>query len=347
MTVGHYFDRASRQSKTLAERWDGRTWTVVASPSPSTAHCGTCAGEIENYLSAVSCPTRKFCVAVGAYVTAPGPNQQVGPLGTLAEVWDGHTWTVSPSPTPGTYDVLTGVSCTSRRSCVAVGSTEGPTQVETLIERWDGHTWTVDPSPNPGTFRNHLLAVSCASRSACMAVGESGNFPGPPLVERWDGHTWTALPSPDLPERCCGFAILDGVSCPTPNSCIAVGKFYDDVIFHTLSERWDGKTWTVLASPNPNTSRRSTNELFSVSCLSATSCVGVGDTQEGAGPGDSFPFVGTWNGHDWTIIPLRVDVMGISCATHRSCFAVGDAFSATGMSATRILSGTAPRSRRH
>jgi hypothetical protein len=180
-----------------------------------------------------------------------------------------------------------------------------------------------------------------------MAVGNSGNFPGPALAERWDGHTWTALPSPDLPEGCCGFAIFDGVSCPTPNSCIAVGKFYDNVLFHTLSERWDGRTWTVLASPNPNTSRRSTNEFSAVSCLSATSCVAVGDTEEGAGPGDSFRFVGTWNGRDWTIIRTApFSLPGISCATRRSCFAVGFGFNSTGPSHTSILSGTAPDSRK-
>jgi hypothetical protein len=327
---------AAYVTKTLAERWDGRTWTVVATPSPSTVpHCGTCTGEIENYLSAVSCPTRTFCVAVGAYVTAPGPNEEeAGPLGTLAEVWDGHAWTVSPTITPGTYDLLYGVSCTSPRSCVAVGSTLGPIQSEALIERWDGRTWTVDPSPNVGDV-NHLLAVSCATRSSCMAVGQSGNGHGPAFVEHWDGHTWTALPSADLPEPHRGGPLFDGVSCPTANSCIAVGTYFAENNFHTVSERWDGNTWTILPSPSPNTSRRSTNEFAAVSCVSATSCVAVGDTIPGAGPGQDFGFVGSWNGGAWTLVPVPSVVeyaQGISCATRRSCFAVGGV----------ILSGTAP-----
>ena len=43
---------------------------------------------------------------------------------TLAEVWDGSTWTVqsTPNPTGATSGSLYGVSCTSATACTAVGT---------------------------------------------------------------------------------------------------------------------------------------------------------------------------------------------------------------------------------
>jgi hypothetical protein len=87
--------------------------------------------------------------------------------GTLVESWDGTAWSVDPSPTPGTYGGLSGVSCSSARSCTAVGNYSHGTGSGTsglslpLAESWDGTAWSVVPAPRPAVA--HLYGVACTS----------------------------------------------------------------------------------------------------------------------------------------------------------------------------------------
>jgi len=84
-----------------------------------------------------------------------------------------------PSPNhPNRFDSeLTGVSCSSVSSCVAVGIASLPNVdqnpvVRTLIERWNGRSWTITTSPAPSGFAdyNSLAGVSCTTEH-CEAVG--------------------------------------------------------------------------------------------------------------------------------------------------------------------------------
>ena len=64
-------------ARTLAERWNGRTWHVQATPNPS--------GGQEIFFAAVACPARTVCTAVGLNLTGSRPL-------TLAERWSGGRW---------------------------------------------------------------------------------------------------------------------------------------------------------------------------------------------------------------------------------------------------------------
>ncbi|MDQ6805931.1 MAG: hypothetical protein M3065_13410, partial [Actinomycetota bacterium] len=70
------------------------------------------------------------CTAVGVI-----DRQRLGQA-TLAEAWDGTTWTLQPTPNPaGSSGWLSGVSCTSATACTAAGFSSGPV---TLAERYSG-----------------------------------------------------------------------------------------------------------------------------------------------------------------------------------------------------------------
>jgi hypothetical protein len=161
----------------------------------------------------VSCSSATACTAVGH-----------GTNGTLAERWDGNTWTVQPTPSQGDaiWNNLYSVSCTSATACTAVG-TDGAL---TLAERWDGTTWRIQPTPNPsGATGITLSGVSCTSAKACTAVGnyiDSSNEQVA-LAEAWDGSTWTIQPTP-TPRGATG-SHLSGVSCTAAAACTAVGKY--------------------------------------------------------------------------------------------------------------------------
>lgn len=75
----------SAHSDTLAERWDGSSWTILRTPN------GSPTPGANDALLAVSCPTRSRCLAMGHY---DGPN---GFLRTLAEQWNGNSWSIVPS----------------------------------------------------------------------------------------------------------------------------------------------------------------------------------------------------------------------------------------------------------
>src|SRR5205085_3421309 len=73
---------------TLEERWDGTAWTIETTPNPTSA--------TRSSLEGVSCASATACTATGFSSDSPGT--QV----TLAEHWDGTTWTIQDTPPTGT-----------------------------------------------------------------------------------------------------------------------------------------------------------------------------------------------------------------------------------------------------
>lgn len=97
-------------------------------------------------LTGVSCVSATACTAVGNYLY-PSPSDPSDYLtGTLAESWDGTSWSVVPSPSPspgidrrGPTPMLTGVSCISPATCTAAGYyTNTSHRPNTLIETGTG-----------------------------------------------------------------------------------------------------------------------------------------------------------------------------------------------------------------
>lgn len=219
----------------MAERWDGTSWTVESMPAP--------AGAPISFLTGVSCTSATACTAVGGAF-----DSSFNPLGTVAERWNGATWSIQPSPTTASTGYTLGaVSCTSAAACTAVGNTDSGL----LAERWDGATWTMQSPVTPsGTGGNggFLNGVSCSTPSACTAVGLVFT-PAPFMVaERWDGTQWTVQPTPSIPGAYDVAA--PAVSCPTLSVCTAVGGYTNDGPAVTLAEQWNGSGSTTATASN-------------------------------------------------------------------------------------------------
>jgi len=278
-------------------------------------------------LASVSCTRPSYCVGVGGFQD-PGSATQ-----TLVEVWNGTVWSIVPSPDEGTNDpnVLDAVSCSSPKSCVAVGywcSVDGCLENQSLVEVWNGTVWSIVPSPDPGS-RNQLSSVSCTSASSCKAVGAYCPDPGCPnpswfqtQVDTWDGTTVSLDSSPN-PNT--GDNILNAVSCVTATKCQAVGLDDNRSIVGTLVESWDGKAWSVAPSPNEGTD----NELLGVSCAHANSCEAVGWLDHGYDSTPQQTLAESWNGRTWTVVPsvspsTHFDILdSVSCTSATRCLAVG------------------------
>ena len=131
-------------SKTLAERWNGRNWSILASIDP--------AGTADySRFGVVSCTAPTSCLALGVVET--GGNS----LTDFTERYDGTHWALVADPVPTSSSFsgsLGGLSCASAADCIAVGFyTDNATggQDRTLVERYDGTRWSVMQSPNPRT----------------------------------------------------------------------------------------------------------------------------------------------------------------------------------------------------
>jgi hypothetical protein len=300
--------------QTLAETWDGSSWSVVATPDVGTG---------DDFLNGVSCSSTTSCTAVG-YSTAS--RQQ-----TLVESWSGLTWSVVVSPNEGNLDnTFNGVSCASSTSCEAGGAEIDYTFAlgnvgQSLVENWSGSAWSIETTPNEDLFENDLNAVSCFSSTDCMAVGSAADASGTgqTLTESSNGGAWVIRASANASTTANS---LNGVSCTSATNCVAVG-YYADPSSHvnrTLIENWNGTKWSVATSPDVGLLA---NQLNSVSCTSATSCVAVGYYSASAATNQTL--IESLSGTTWSVVtsanqPVDFNALwGVSCASSTACTAVG------------------------
>src|SRR3954454_6749777 len=153
--VGSFTDSSGFDAP-MAQRWNGTSWARQTTPNPSGAE-----------LNGVRCATTTVCVAVGSSSNASGT--QV----TLVERWNGTSWSTETSPNPdgAVSSTLSGVTCTSASSCIAVGSSTFPetepgfgAPALMLVERWDGSRWSIESVPAPvGVRQSYLSGISCSS----------------------------------------------------------------------------------------------------------------------------------------------------------------------------------------
>src|SRR5207244_2369947 len=151
-------------------------------------------------------------------------------------------------------DVLFAVTCAAGSDCWALGqSFQSIYYKQTLTQHWDGTSWTIIPSPNhlATVAFNSLSGVTCLSTSQCWTVGY---YIGDGLVNRtvtkyWNGISWAIVPSPNT-----GVADednLSAVTCISASNCWAVGEYSPPVSnSNTLTEHWDGATWSIVSSPS-------------------------------------------------------------------------------------------------
>src|SRR5262249_21331198 len=123
----------------------------------------------------------------------------------------------------------------------------GPRTSQTIIEHWNGKAWKVVR----GAVRTgNLTAVSATSASNVWAVGFSGSTQAShALAEHWNGRTWKRVGNPDP----AGSGNLLGVSATSARNAWAVSGAAGHEIGtnKTVIDRWNGRTWRRVSSPNP------------------------------------------------------------------------------------------------
>jgi hypothetical protein len=221
VAVGWYITKAVNYIPIVVTQSGGHWQRAVALPpglrGPNFAN-----------LSSVSCPTPRWCAAVGGDTYGPGPNAHQTALVTVFS--DGR-WQRPAPPQRGFPGSLVSVSCSAPGQCMAVGGGIG----ELLSHgRWQGSNIPLPADGEPiYSYGPALTSVSCTP-TACLAGGTyfsetRGTFPAfvvsysggkwrDPVEVRLPGNASTGDPS-GPPE----FQTLNAISCTT--SCTAVGTY--------------------------------------------------------------------------------------------------------------------------
>ena len=172
----------------------------------------------------------------------------------------------------------------------------------------------------PQTYTN-IYSISCWSTTGCLAVGETYFYgTDESYAAKWNGKSWSSASAAQFIENGdVEYQYLTAVSCFSAHQCLASG--YSEELSYDSEipfEWWNGSSWTLHSADIGSES----GEIYAVSCVSATFCMGVGDVYGAplaveftGGSGFSLQSVSSPDG--------RASFNGVSCPTLTECFAVG------------------------
>jgi len=273
-------------------------------------------------------------------------------------------WYVATTPGTGADDIVLGSACPNALQCLGVGisirNINSNGTFSPLVENWNGTSWALAAQPPlPAGAGGGFFAVSCVTGSDCWAVGAivgamGSGGPSATLVENWNGTAWSIVPSPNPSGPGVVGALLQGVSCASASSCMAVGYAADanGENLNSVVEQWNGTAWSIVpAAPTG----QPFDQLSAVRCAAADDCWAVGN----AGPQQQNPnflpifpggatgdqgLIEHWNGVSWSLTPSAVYpspgggyLSGLACADATDCWASGSTTDPTGQPAGVLM----------
>ena len=238
--VGEHLN-AAYQDRALVEVWNGHAWSIADTPQPGSRR--------DMMFGAAALSTNDVWV-VG------DQEGKDGVFGTLAEHWDGSSWTVVPTPDPGwAGNHLYGVYAVSPDDVWAVGQElTGAAPDKALVEHWNGSWWSVVHLPYVPA--NVLLdGVTATSDGQVWVTGEADSPAGggQPLIEHYaPGSGWQVQSLPAVPDK-ANWSNLYGIA--TAGTTVwAVGTYVDPATDNNnalVLSSVNGGPWTVAGAPDP------------------------------------------------------------------------------------------------
>ena len=291
--------------------------SVIVATSDGGAHWKPEAvtGAFIPQFSAVSCPDRTHCMAVGSNgASVPGS----GVVFTTADA--GATWQQVAAPA----GVLTvgSVVCPAVEQCTVV--VNDGTLVWSARSADFGQTWQRTGNLPAGFVGSDVM--SCTPAGPCLIGGYvpsgAGHGAGAIALSPDGGQTWSAASVPS------GIGVLQAATCLSVMECLAVGSTSTTVSAvapahgQLLRSADGGHTWAPAAAPP-------VDDAYGIACPSARVCVMVGTRWVGA------PAVGTGavaqSGDGGTMFTLSTSaytpttLTALDCPTTRRCVAAGGA----------------------
>jgi hypothetical protein len=258
----------------------GAAFSVVPSPNAFSG---------DNLLNGVSASSPADAWAVGSLCCSIRNSG----TGALTEHWDGQAWTAVLGPDARFQDeTLNGVDDIAPSDAWAVGRVKqsGYGGGTPLILHWDGAGWqTVAP---PAGVTGELRAVSRDWAGGAWAVGDDGH--GHPLALRCTAAACASVTIPQVG----AVSRLRGIKAFAADDAWAVG----DTGNMTLVVHWNGVSWSVVPSPNPDPN---VNVLLAVGGVAGDDLWAVGRmarnyADTGVPPGTR-ALAMHWDGTSWSV----------------------------------------------
>lgn len=310
-------------------------------------------------LLGVACPPRGGCWGVGDYQIA---GEKTRPM--VVERSSGRWQVAVPIALPSVADPtgfasLSAISCTSSRSCVAVGTyssrsvgptsgSEEPMAVLEVSGHWGRALAIVPPSDALRGIvgSGSATAVECVGSDTCTILGTYANrsnvqreFRATEVTKAPEGalSRATALPFRELTGLYAGAQSisLEGLACTSLGNCISVGSVStgdgsNSVAVTESEERGRWTPETVAPLPSNVTAKTSNSWLYGVACPQAVTCIATGTVQYSAKNDDTGALIEALSGQTWTWHSAPPSPRGhsilldaVSCATRLLCSAVG------------------------
>jgi hypothetical protein len=217
----------------------------------------------------------------------------------ITTVFNGSTW--GPLSTLDDASVVNpeSVSCSSMSFCAAVGVGTG-NQPDSVAYTYSGGAWS--PASVLG-YSIQLVSVSCPADGSCLAIGSGEAY-------QYQESGWSNGLSTGLD--------FGSVACSSPANCLAVGDGTGGESGGYFNAFENG-SWTsaqiIGLEEDPK----------SVSCVTSSWCMGVGDQTERSGSyiGDAY----LYGGHGWKTPQLLSGsqaLLGVSCPSKTFCAAIGE-----------------------
>jgi len=292
--------------KTLTEKWNGSSWSVIPSPNPPNSM-------ISN-LTAIKGLSSDNVYAAGYSAGIPATSQ------ILIMHWNGSEWNIQSSPQILGGAELEDICIISANNIWAVGDRNvgvpGP-DVGTLTVHWNGTVWDTIPSPNVADKQNFLRGIAAVSPTDIWAVGYYHFLTQPyrSLIMHWNGSVWNVVTSPNIGLE----SFLYSVSVVASNDIWASGQYNNNGTSAPLFMHWNGSSWSIVASPGGGQS---------VSAISSNDAWSVGSS------------IARWNGTSWVNVSSPVPANGalysLSAISSSNMWAAGS-FPLGGVSQTLIM----------
>ena len=170
---------------------------------------------------------------------------------------------MATSPTPlMSAQFASGITAISPDNVWAVGLDETGNS-KNLAAHWNGTAWSIVPTPditNAGDVQDLLTGVSSDAAGDVWASGYAHNVHNQnsfhePYVLHWTGTKWVMTKVPTLGTE---GSLLNGIQVLSPADAWAVGQTQEsNGAILSLTEQFNGKTWTVVPSPDRGCQARS------------------------------------------------------------------------------------------
>lgn len=272
------------------------TWQLISSPNSGSS-------TTNNTLDGVAAVSSNDVWAVG-YDWATNPYQMTE---TLAQHWNGTSWSIVPTQNPGTAsDRFNGVAAIASNDGWAVGEDvyANVGVGRPLVEHWNGSSWDVVSAPNPSTSFATLTAVATVANNDVWAVGyyapAAGGGYSNTLIEHWNGSAWSIVPSPNPNTN----NYLTSMTVISPTDVWAVGwSFYNGSSSANtpLFLHWDGSSWNDTSASGAIAS--ADGVWYGAASTSSSDVWAVGWVSESSPTSTVLSRAAHWDGTSWTLMP--------------------------------------------